>query len=226
LRVVAEVEINAELHPVHLAERIAVADRCLAGRLTIVLRQPSVDVGSTELAETLTILELALASRPFEHRGERWTIPARLDANDDVTWSMLTVTPSPSQFEVPIWLSGLETAELAARDGYVWLRDLSGIQGSLRDRVIGSLSGRLRPAFCSWSMSVDGGVDALATAADLASGREGWGLDLAFLPLIEAGADQLDILVSRVRPRVQLAELPPGLSEFWEDTLPGDSLEQ
>jgi len=101
LRVAAEVAVGQ--HPVHLAERVAVADQCLAGRLVLVLRSDA--ACGAELGETREILSLALSSRPFRYSGQRWTVPARLPENDGAGWSHVRVTPSPAQFILPIWTS-------------------------------------------------------------------------------------------------------------------------
>jgi alkanesulfonate monooxygenase SsuD/methylene tetrahydromethanopterin reductase-like flavin-dependent oxidoreductase (luciferase family) len=222
LRVVAEVTPRAGTHPVHLAERICVADQCLGGRLAVVLRPAPAEQDAGILAETLAVLDLALASRPFAHQGQHWTIPARLPANDSATWSRLSVTPQPAQLELPIWLAGPDTAQLARRGGYAWVDE----QRDGSDSLAGPARGRVRPALRRWSTGADGRPDPASTAAALSAERDRWGMNLAFLPLLADGADQLENLASRVRPRVQLAELPEGLTEFWEQTLPADSLER
>ena len=123
LRVVAEVEVSTRLHPLHLAERIAVADQCLGGRLIVVLRRSTGDHDATLLTETLAVLQLALTSRPFSFEGSHWTIPAQLEANSDAAWSQITVTPAPAQFDFPIWLAGPDAEGFAKREGYVWLAE-------------------------------------------------------------------------------------------------------
>jgi len=94
IRVVAEIPAVRSIHPLHLAERIAVADQCLAGRLVVTMAE--VDT------ELLDVLHAALHGRPFRYDG-RWTIPARLPENTDVDWQLVRVTPTPAQLEVPIW---------------------------------------------------------------------------------------------------------------------------
>jgi alkanesulfonate monooxygenase SsuD/methylene tetrahydromethanopterin reductase-like flavin-dependent oxidoreductase (luciferase family) len=217
IRVVAEVRVDTGPHPVHLAERIAVADQCLGGRLTVVLAAPDGPDGLDLLAETLTVLELALACRPFSHDGPRWTIPARLPANDAATWTRLTVTPSPAQPELPLWLTGTHTAALAAASGHPWLAgpddDATAAAGHWAARPDIPVT-RPRPAVRAWVTGPTGATDPVATAAALAAERDAWGLGMAFLPVTDRA--ELDVMAARLRPRVRLAELPSGLERFWD----------
>ena len=45
------------------------------------------------------------------------------------------------------------------------------------------------------------------------------GVNLGFLPLPGDSRVALEILVKKVRPRVQLSELPAGLTDFWDEML-------
>jgi alkanesulfonate monooxygenase SsuD/methylene tetrahydromethanopterin reductase-like flavin-dependent oxidoreductase (luciferase family) len=219
LRVVVEVDVSTGLHPLHLAERIAVADQCLGGRLTVVLRRSSADHDPTLLTETLAVLELALTSRPFSFEGSHWTIPAQLGANSDAVWSQVTVTPAPVQFDFPIWLSGPDTEEFAKREGYVWLAE------SANDLSEGSRAGKmLQPAIMEWANSIETDPGAAETAVVIADAQRTHGVDIAFLSGF-GDVSLLDTLATLVRPRVQLAELPAGIEAFWESTLPADTLE-
>ncbi|WP_279588714.1 LLM class flavin-dependent oxidoreductase [Actinophytocola oryzae] len=203
IRVVAEVAVDEELHPVHLAERIAVADQCLGGRLGVALSSPAADL----LGETVAVLQLALSGLPFAHKGPRWTIPARLPANDAVSWSRVTVTPSPVQPGLPLWLTGPGAAALADERGLVWLAGADDDPADHRATSPG------RPGLRAWTLGDDGRPDVLATAAALSAERDEWGLGFAFLPLGDPA--DIETLAHRVRPRVQLAELPSGLERYW-----------
>jgi Luciferase-like monooxygenase len=218
LHVVAEVEISSALHPLHLAERIAVADQCLGGRLSVVVRRSANDHVPTVLTETLAVLELALASRPFAYEGSHWTIPARLEVNSDAEWSEITVTPSPAQFQLPLWLAGPDTRELAQQEGYVWLRENEQNLATASPE-----SGNLRPAIID-GITTGSNLGAAETAAALADAQRTLGVNLAFVSDV-ADVAALETLATLVRPRVQLAELPAGLETFWESTVPADALE-
>jgi predicted transcriptional regulator len=59
----------------------------------------------------------ALASHPFRHPGPLWPVPANLPEN---LWSIeerVRVTPSPAQFELPLWVAGWAGRSAAARRG-------------------------------------------------------------------------------------------------------------
>jgi alkanesulfonate monooxygenase SsuD/methylene tetrahydromethanopterin reductase-like flavin-dependent oxidoreductase (luciferase family) len=101
------IEVTAGSNPIALAEEIAVADQILRGRVAVALGGDD----SALVAETLAVLEPALRSRPFRHRGARWTLP-----REDGT---VLVTPPPAQLELPIWLAGsvaITDDPLVARD--------------------------------------------------------------------------------------------------------------
>jgi alkanesulfonate monooxygenase SsuD/methylene tetrahydromethanopterin reductase-like flavin-dependent oxidoreductase (luciferase family) len=225
IRVVAEVEVSPGLHPVHLAERIAVADQCLGGRLTVVVRRSGADRDPTLLSETLAVLELALTSRPFSYEGSHWTIPAHLEVNSDASWSQISVTPTPAQFEVPIWLAGENAKEFSQREGYVWLAE---DQQDDESKATSEVGRKLRPAIIVWSSALESDLGAAETATALAVAQRRRGVDIAFLALPTSDVNLpaiLSTLATLVRPRVQLAELPEGIEAFWESTLPADSLE-
>jgi len=59
----------------------------------------------------VAVLREALASRPIEHEGARWKVPAGLPANVTAPNS-ISVTPKPAQLEVPFWVMGPQAAEV------------------------------------------------------------------------------------------------------------------
>lgn len=220
-RIVAEVSVG--LHPVHLAERICVADQSLAGRLTVVLRSRG-DAG--ELAETVALLQEALAPRPVRHRGQRWQVPAELPENDAATWSSVRVTPGPVQPQLPIWLSGVGADEVAAEFGLPAL--FHGEEGQRSaadwwpsvDRRWGHVARRMsRPL----RVTLGGTADVGPTAGVLLAQRATWGLDTTLLR-VPAPDETLLRVVATLRASVQLDELPVGLEDFWSGTMPLDRL--
>jgi hypothetical protein len=197
LRVTAEIRLGA-CHPVHIAEKVTVADNCLAGRLGIVLISgESPPDGSApddaapddaRLAEAADIIGLALRASPFRYEGAYWRVPARLPENDQARWTALRVTPAPVQPALPVstqiplirpWRVG-EVDRLAA--------ELSRLQDGLG----------LDEAF----LALDEAPSASWRHSDLcAVRRELW-------------------------PRVQLSTLPDGLSDFWRRHYPRRAAEE
>ena len=154
-------------HPVALAEEAAVADLATGGRLVLVVG------GDDEalLAETVDLLFLSLAARPFSHDGPRWRVPARLPEHDHVE-ERVRVTPAPAQLELPVWVSGRAGRAVAVSRGIPFV-DTDGD---------GIASGRIRPAL----RVVPGDPDALVEA--LRAERDAWGLDTVVFELpVEGG---------------------------------------
>ncbi|AQA02608.1 hypothetical protein BVC93_09370 [Mycobacterium sp. MS1601] len=114
-RILVRIVLGTE-HPVTLAEEAAVLDHLSAGRVVCV-----VDSGALSLQDAIEDLQLLRAcwsGRPVRHRGRRWQVPAGLA--DDMPDSV-AVTPSPSQVELPVWLTGEHAAGLAADFGLALL---------------------------------------------------------------------------------------------------------
>ena len=110
VRVVTRVRLGLE-HPVTIAEELSILDNVNNGR-TIVLADTG-ELASEAAADELAALREALSSRPIQHDGPVWKVPAGLPANATAPTS-ISVTPKPAQLEVPFWLTG--TAARAVSD--------------------------------------------------------------------------------------------------------------
>jgi alkanesulfonate monooxygenase SsuD/methylene tetrahydromethanopterin reductase-like flavin-dependent oxidoreductase (luciferase family) len=104
--------VDAGPHPVTLAEEAIVADLASNGRLVLVVRSDDAEL----LGETVEVLQLAFAARPFRHDGPRWRIPAGLPEHEALG-ERLRVTPAPAQLQLPVWTAGGAGAEVAATRG-------------------------------------------------------------------------------------------------------------
>lgn len=214
--------IDVGPHPLHLAERICVADQVLNGRLTVVLRSAA---DPEMLAETVEVLDQALTARPFRHSGTRWTIPGRV--NDDATAETVRVTPASVQPTVPLWLTGAAATVVAHEAGLPLLfsgrpDEASGLDPGQwwaeTGRRWGAAALRLsRPAVVVAPTGIHSS-DTAAAAAQLLSGRAAWGQDTALLR--PDGRPGLVDRTARLRAAVQLTRLPDGLEAFWDATVP------
>jgi len=79
---------------------------------------------SDAAADELAVLREALASRPIQHEGSRWKVPAGLPANVTAPKS-ISLTPKPAQLEIPFWLTGPQAPEVAMTSGLVVLAQSS-----------------------------------------------------------------------------------------------------
>ena len=140
------------------------------------------------LTETIDVVRLALRPRPFRHDGHRWRIPARLPEHN-VRGTLLRVTPAPAQLELPVWVTG-PAGEVVAR--------------KLGVTHVGSGEGPMPDGPGPRVRRYDG-ADLTRLRADMP--------DLAVLDIPDA---QLSDIATRIRPRLQLDALPPGLDEHWE----------
>ncbi len=102
VRVVTNVQLGL-VHPVTLAEELSVLDNVNNGR-TIVLADTG-DLNAASAADEIAVLREALSSRAIQHDGPRWKVPAGLPANTTAPTS-ISVTPKPTQLEIPFWLTG------------------------------------------------------------------------------------------------------------------------
>jgi hypothetical protein len=226
LRLVARVAVGA--HPLEIAEAAVVAENCSAGRLGLVLE--SVGRDRDLLAETTDAILAATSPRPFRHHGARWRIPANLPENEDHE-ARLAVTPYCVQPELPIWLAGPESDGVARERG---LSHVSGAGESAEDaarawaateRALGPGARRLRrPALRAVHADADGDLDDAALVAMLRAEQRLWDVDIAVLRLPAALDDRararaMRRVASRVRPRVVLDALPPGLEAYWDEAL-------
>jgi hypothetical protein len=209
-RLAAEVRVTARSNPVHIAERVSVADQILEGRLILVLRGDDAGV----LHQTAEAVTEATMSRPF-------SLPGSERVN-------VTVTPSPLQPILPIWLRGTTASEASARLGLSVVGEVSDDTADLRT-VWSSIEAHCgvwartrlnRPAFRSLQMAPDGQLDVAATTSSLVADRSEWGIDVVLFvaPVGGWNNESLVALQTRVRPRLQLGEIPPGIEQFWDDT--------
>jgi alkanesulfonate monooxygenase SsuD/methylene tetrahydromethanopterin reductase-like flavin-dependent oxidoreductase (luciferase family) len=104
--------VDAGPHPVTLAEETIVADLASNGRLVLIVRGDDVDL----LGETVEVLQLAFAARPFRHDGPRWRIPAGMPEHEPLG-ERLRVTPAPAQLLLPLWTAGRAGAAVARMRG-------------------------------------------------------------------------------------------------------------
>ena len=102
VRVVTRVQLGLE-HPVTIAEELSILDNINNGR-TIVLADTG-ELDHESAADEVAVLREALSSRPIQHDGPRWKVPAGLPANV-IAPKSISVTPKPAQVEVPFWLTG------------------------------------------------------------------------------------------------------------------------
>lgn len=110
-RIVLRIELGSE-HPVTLAEEAAVLDHLCAGRVVCVV--DSGDLDAAGAAEDLGLLRAAWSGRPVSHHGRRHQVPAHL--NESVV-EAVSVTPTPSQVDIPVWLDGACAVELSRAHG-------------------------------------------------------------------------------------------------------------
>jgi len=195
VRVVTRVRLGLE-HPVTIAEELSILDNVNNGR-TVVLA----DTGDLNLeagVDEIAVLREALSSRPIQHEGPVWKVPAGLPANATAPKS-ISVTPKPAQLEVPFWLTGSAAREVG---------DASGLPVLARD-----------PAVLSSPNLVEPGVTAIS--GNLKADRElvtAWaaaGVTHLFVEL-PTGADLAEImtLVSRhLAPEVLMPHFPRVMSE-------------
>jgi hypothetical protein len=102
VRVVTRVRLGLE-HPVTIAEELSILDNVNHGR-TVVLADTG-ELDPKTAADEVSVLREALSSRPIQHEGPIWKVPAGLPANVTAPRS-ISVTPKPAQLEVPFWLTG------------------------------------------------------------------------------------------------------------------------
>lgn len=120
VRVVTRVQLGL-VHPVTMAEELAVLDNVNNGRTIVLADTGDLDPGAA--ADEIAVLREALSSRPIQHDGPTWKVPAGLPANTTAPKS-ISVTPKPAQLEIPFWLTGS-----AARKVY----EASGLSVLARD---------------------------------------------------------------------------------------------
>lgn len=220
IRVAAEVDAGP--HPIYLAEEAIVADLSLGGRCTLVVRSADQDL----LTETVEVLLAAVAARPFRHEGKRWRIPANLPENTVNVEHAVRVTPAPAQLELPIWVSGTAGSTVAARYCLPYVDADAATAADTWRRTstpLGVAAARLRrPAVRLVDTDPAGNVDADRLVGALRAEQRGWGLDVLIVRLpdalsLDGRITAVRDLATKVRPRVQLDRLPPGLEDFWRE---------
>ncbi|HLZ95192.1 MAG TPA: hypothetical protein VKT20_07690 [Candidatus Dormibacteraeota bacterium] len=153
-RIAVRVALGLE-HPVLIAEELSVLDNSNNGR-TIVLADAG-ELDEDGAGDEIAVLREALASRPLQHEGPVWKVPAGLPANVTAPTS-ISVTPKPAQLEVPFWVTGREAAAIAARQGLAVLAHLPADAGSsrlvqpARDAITGDVA-RDRERVTTWARS-------------------------------------------------------------------------
>lgn len=218
-------QVRASVNPVYLAEEAAVADLCLGGRTVLALE--SDDPGL--LAETADVVQSGLAPRPFRHEGVRWQIPANLPANVVNREERVRITPASAQLELPVWLTGAESVDVAAERCLTFVGaatastgELSSAWGRAEARLGPAVHRLRRVAVREVGCEPDGAIDADAVVEQLRADQRGWGMDIVLVALPatvspDARLRAVDDLARWVVPRVQLDRLPPGLEQYWQE---------
>jgi hypothetical protein len=195
VRIVTRVRLGLE-HPVTIAEELSILDNVNNGR-TIVLADTA-ELNREAAADEVAVLREALSSRPIQHEGSVWKVPAGLPANATAPRS-ISVTPKPAQLEVAFWLTGSVAREVG---------DAFGLPVLARD-----------PALLSSPKLVEPGVTAIS--GNLNADRElvtAWaaaGVTHLFVELpAGAGLAEIMTLVSRhLAPEVLMPHFPRVMSE-------------
>ena len=194
VRVVVRVTLGLE-HPVLIAEELAVLDNVSNGRSVVLADTGHLDEAAAE--DEVAVLRESLASRPIEHAGPVWKVPAGLPANVQAP-SSISVTPKPAQLEVPFWVTGGVAPAVAGRQRLAVLAtalDQAGAAGMVqpaRDHISGDVA-RDRERVSSWA-------------------RAGFTHLLVDLP--EGPLDELMLVVSRhLGPEVAMPHFPRVMSQ-------------
>jgi hypothetical protein len=208
IRIAVDVELGA--HPIELAEEIIVADHCTGGRMMAIV---AADLDRELVDESLTVLLASFAARPFRHAGARWTVAAGAA-------TALRVTPSPAQTELPVYVLGCDASDVARSHGVPPVAGESD-SSDRAGRTWQTLSAEIGAARHRWTRIalrpyVSGDPD--ASVETLRTEQSGWGMDTCILSIQGSLAERLDAIDEigeLVRPRVQLAQLPPGVEALW-----------
>jgi alkanesulfonate monooxygenase SsuD/methylene tetrahydromethanopterin reductase-like flavin-dependent oxidoreductase (luciferase family) len=195
VRVVTRVLLGLE-HPVTIAEELSILDNVNNGR-TIVLADTG-DLDAEHAADEVAVLREALSSRPIEHEGPLWKVPAGLPANVAAPKS-ISVTPKPAQLEVPFWITGVAARQVGEASGLPVLARQPGTLSNPKivEPAVAAITGSLKPD------------------RDLVSAWAAGGVTHLFIEL-PAGADLGEImtLVSRhLAPEVLMPHFPRVMSE-------------
>ena len=204
--VAAEIALG-DRHPLEVAEEAAVTDLALNGRLILVARPASDDLG--RFAEALDIVRLACTPRPFRFEGHHWQVPANLPENEWLPEEQVRLMPGPPRPRLELWTAGAAARPLAIERGLGHVIDEhdEGADGVAHIGPASALAPRARREQLT---------DPLVLVERLRAGRE-WGQDWA---VVSAPATVAPDLGSIVRPRVQMHKLSPGLETFWDTERP------
>ena len=194
VRVAVRVTLGLE-HPVLIAEEIAVLDNVSNGRVIVLADTGQLDEAAA--GDEVAVLREALASRPVEHEGPVWKVPAGLPANATAPPS-ISVTPKPAQLEVPFWVTGAVAAGVATPHGLAVLAhsvdeaDASRLVQPGRDAISGDVT-RDRERVSTWARA---------------------GVTHLLIDLPEGPLDELMIGVSRhLGPEVGMPHFPRVMSQ-------------
>ncbi len=143
VRVVTRVRLGLA-HPVTIAEELSILDNVNNGR-TVVLADTG-DLDPVAAVDEIAVLREALSSRPIQHDGPTWKVPAGLAANTTAPAS-ISITPKPAQLEIPIWLTGSAAVDVRDATGLpVLAREPRPIdQPELVQPGLTAITGNLKP---------------------------------------------------------------------------------
>jgi hypothetical protein len=143
VRVVTRVRLGLE-HPVTIAEELSILDNVNNGRTVVLVDTGDVDQESA--ADEIAVLREALSSRPIQHDGPKWKVPAGLPANVTAPKS-ISVIPKPTQMEIPFWVTGPSAAAVGADSGLAVLAQKPAAINEPRFVQPGlvTISGNLKP---------------------------------------------------------------------------------
>jgi alkanesulfonate monooxygenase SsuD/methylene tetrahydromethanopterin reductase-like flavin-dependent oxidoreductase (luciferase family) len=143
VRVVTRVTLGVE-HPVTIAEELSILDNVNNGRTVVLV--DTADLDREPAADEVAVLREALSSRPIQHEGLKWKVPAGLPANVAAPRS-ISVVPKPAQLEIPFWLTGAVAREVSGSSG---LPVLAREAGQADDAInvqpgLTAITGNLKP---------------------------------------------------------------------------------
>ncbi|SRR6266568_653363 len=113
IRIAVRVGLGLE-HPITIAEELSVLDNISNGRVVVVIDTREMDAEAAR--EELSIIQSALACRPFKHHGTHFDLPAFLPGNEEAS-STIMVTPKPVQVQVPFWAIGRVAPQVVHQEG-------------------------------------------------------------------------------------------------------------
>lgn|GEM_PF-5393360 len=230
------VEADPYHHPLELAEKLAVTDLLLGGRLTVAFVGSDAAVGRgaaaaagpdavppDRVAEGVEVTLAGLSPLPFRHAGRHWTFPAA-GAPD-----RLRVTPAPAQLAMATWAVGADMKAVADRFGLPLvamedetLASRGGSGGPGRPGRPGGPGG-VRIARRRFDVPTDPGPDGTASVAEvvaaLSAERDDDGLGICAVRLPAGGAAHrlgaVEVLGARVRPQLLLPRPDGDLVDSW-----------